>query len=165
MFTLRILKMILASSILALGSAAQAEIRVISGSAVLMDGPGTTYRAVQTLPAGTRVTLLESYEGYGLVQLRSGVVAWTRSGKLARPGAVNRASVAVAPKDVDAHTSVVWPKSGNLNLRAGPGLNHDVTMTMARGDIVEISKMAGKWAFVRCMTGETGWAHSAYLTR
>lgn len=167
---MRILKVIITLGAMALASAAAADKRVVSGKLTLMDGPGTIYRSVQSMASGTRVELLETYEGYGLIRLPNGVVGWAAANRLVRPGAFKKKRpaapvVAAKPVDVEEYTTVVWPSSGNLNLRAGPGTDHPVTLSMPRGDIVAVFQKAGKWAHVRCITGEVGWTHTAYLSR
>lgn len=159
---MRMLKVVLSVSAMVFSGSATADNRVVSGTLTLMDGPGKIYRPVQSMASGTRVELLESYEGWGLIRLPSGVTGWAAGSRLVRPGAYTRAA---APVDIEKYTSVVWPPEGNLNLRAGPGLGHDVKMVMARGDIVEVFQKAGKWAHVRCITGEVGWTYAGYLSR
>lgn len=166
---MRILQAIITLGAMALASAAAAEKRVVSGALTLMDGPGTIYRSVQSMASGTRVELLETYEGYGLIRLPSGVVGWAVARRLVRPGAHAKPAaapvVAAKPVDVKEYTTVVWPSSGNLNLRAGPGTNHPVTLSMPRGDIVAVFQKSGNWVHVRCITGEVGWTHTAYLSK
>ncbi len=153
--------------VVALATPALADKRVVCRSLALRDGPGTTARVVTSMVVGTRVELLEVYQGWGLIKLPRGMIGWARASGLAQPGATVVRAARARPRinEVEKYTSVVWPPSGNLNLRDGPGTRHPVTTVMARGDIVEVFQKSGKWAHVRCITGETGWTYAAYLSR
>lgn len=176
------MKAVVAVGAMALATSAIAEKRYVDGpgggSLRLLDGPNATARPVLTMARGTRVEMLETWYGYALVELPNGVSGWATERHLARylaapkvtkPAVPNTTIVdpAVEPKpvDVDEYTTVVWPKEGKLNLRSGPGLKHEVLTKLPQGDWVEVFQVAGDWAHVRCMTGEVGWTHTAYLTR
>ena len=140
-------------------SAAIAEIRHVGESGTkLIDGPGKIYRQVAWLRAGTKLNVVERYQGYALVQTGFGT-AWVLDKSLTRN----------APKakrvTVDPYPSVVWTKGGPLNMRSGPGTGHGVTGQCQRGDFVEVVAKAGQWSEVRLANGENGWVYSAYLTR
>lgn len=170
---------------MALATTAMAEKRFVSGpgngALVLLDGPGNTARPVLNIAGGTPVNLTETWYGWGLISLPNGVEGWVPESYLARylrPKVEQPAVVASAPStaiadpevepetvDVKEYTTVVWPTEGKLNLRAGPGLKHEVLTKLPQGDWVEVFQKAGDWAHVRCMTGEVGWTHTAYLTR
>jgi uncharacterized protein YgiM (DUF1202 family) len=152
------------------------------GGVALRDGPGMTARPVLNLARGLRVEYLETWYGWGLIELPNGMSGWVPEAHLVRYIAptINTSVVALAaivpttvvdpevePETVDVkkYTTVVWPTEGKLNLRAGPGLKHEVLTKLPQGDWVEVFQKAGDWAHVRCMTGEVGWTHTAYLTR
>lgn len=169
---------------MALATTAMAEKRFVDGPGggglVLRDGPGMTARPVLTMARGMRVEVVETWYGWGLIELPNGLSGWAPEAHLLRhvaPKVQKTQTVEVAPTtivdpevepetvDVKEYTTVVWPTEGKLNLRAGPGLKHDVLTKLPQGDWVEVFQKAGDWAHVRCMTGEVGWTHTAYLTR
>lgn len=162
---------------LAGGAWAEARFVTPAGGAQLVDGPWVESRAVGALPQGAKVTVTERYQGYALVRTATGFRAWVAGGSLgatpvapqpkpsasAQPGP--KAPVATAAAEVRPYSSVVWTKSGPLNMRKGPGTNHAVTGQCQRGDWVKVIAKAGSWAQVTLADGKEGWVHSAYLTR
>ncbi|MDJ0630440.1 MAG: SH3 domain-containing protein [Rhodobacter sp.] len=169
------LKGALVVAALALAGPAMAEPMVVGGSSALRAGPDPLYLAETTLPHGARVDVIERSAGWAMVRVQSGGVGWIKASALVAPGqyrtaradsAKPREWVARAAPMVDVpHTSVVWPSSGNLNLRSGPGTVYDVVRPMQRGDWVEVQDYAGAWVRLRHPSGDEGWAYRAYLTR
>jgi len=146
------------------GAGADAETRFVAlarGTPVL-DGPETTARTVSYLARGIRVDVQEHYSGYALIALPSGGTAWVSNAALSTQPPVPRAA---RPQAVAPYASVVWTRSGPLNMRAGPGTGHAVLGQCQRGDWVEVTAKAGRWSEVRLADGAHGWVHSAYLTR
>lgn len=52
-----------------------------------------------------------------------------------------------------------------LNLRAGPGLNHQIIARMHNGSWATILQVSGNWARIRHESGRVGWAWYHYLVR
>ncbi|NJL20158.1 MAG: SH3 domain-containing protein [Leptolyngbyaceae cyanobacterium SM1_3_5] len=50
-----------------------------------------------------------------------------------------------------------------LNVRSGAGLNFDVTFVLQEGDLVEITRRSGDWAFVVGERGGEGWVYAPFL--
>ncbi|MDD5724296.1 MAG: DUF6515 family protein [Syntrophales bacterium] len=44
-----------------------------------------------------------------------------------------------------------------LNVRSGPGINHQITFQVPRGMILEVHGTAPEWMFVKLPSGEFGW--------
>jgi len=44
-----------------------------------------------------------------------------------------------------------------LNVRSGPGMNHEITFQVSQGTILEIHGSAPEWIFVELPSGEFGW--------
>lgn len=151
------------------GSAALAGQAVLTGSAALRSGPDPLYEALATGSAGTVVETVEGTVGWTLVRLPGGPKGWVRDTLLASPGTVLAGGAKPAPDAPSTaalpFTSVVWPGSGRLNLRAGPGTAHDVVMTMERGDWVRVTEETGAWVRVEHQSGATGWTYRKYLSR
>ena len=55
-----------------------------------------------------------------------------------------------------------------LNMRAGPGVQHEKIKKLARGTMVSQVETDGRWwmvaELVRGREGDTGWVHSNWLT-
>jgi uncharacterized protein YraI len=103
------------------------------------------------------------------VQIRheSGRTGWASSKYLApldalqqqdRPGRAEEALGTLPVFYVDA------PGYGGLNLRAGPGTENAVLITMLQGSKVEELGRKGTWRLLRHDSGEVGWAHGDYLS-
>jgi N-acetylmuramoyl-L-alanine amidase len=176
---MRIRAIILTMAALLVAGAAQAGQAVVAAGAALRAGPDPLYEAVRRVPAGTRVETVEGAIGWTMVRLPGGGLGWLRNHQLMSPGAWNAAQararakpkvVAAAPRppaieEIKRYPSVVWPESGRLNLRAGPGKAHPVLRPMEQGDWVAVMARAGDWVKVEHESGAEGWAHAAYLTR
>lgn len=93
----------------------------------------------------------------------SGMRAWVLGSSLGPRPATKAAPTAAKPTPLEPYSSVVWTKSGPLNMRSGPGTHHGVTGQCQRGDWVKV--VAGAWAQVTLADGKDGWVHTACLTR
>lgn len=49
-----------------------------------------------------------------------------------------------------------------LNVRSGPGMNHEIVFQVPRGMVLEIHGTAPDWLFVRLPSGEFGWVMAHY---
>ncbi|MBW4621436.1 MAG: SH3 domain-containing protein [Cyanosarcina radialis HA8281-LM2] len=54
--------------------------------------------------------------------------------------------------------------SNNLNVREGPGRSFSVTYVLRKGDVVEVIRRQGEWAFIVGARGGEGWVRSRFLT-
>ncbi len=54
-------------------------------------------------------------------------------------------------------------RAHRLNLRAGPGTDHEVLASGARGETLDVIGRDGKWVQLRTAAGRTVWAHGYYL--
>ncbi len=169
----------LAVTTLLAAGAAQAGQAVVSTGAALRAGPDPLYEAVTRVPAGLRVEALEGTIGWTMVRLPSGARGWLRNGQLMSPDAWRAAQPKAKPKpkvvaappaapaiqEIKRYPSVVWPETGPLNLRSGPGKAHPVIRPMEQGDWVAVTARSGNWVKVEHESGAEGWAYAAYLTR
>jgi uncharacterized protein YgiM (DUF1202 family) len=151
---------------LATVAAADARFVAAEGGTAIVAGPGTIYTTEGHLPFGARVDVRERYQGYALILLPSGVEAWVRDSalraRLPQPVAPTPANVEMVEQP---YASVVWTQGGKLNLRAGPGVQHQVLDKCLKGDWVEVVAHSGGWSKVRLADGAEGWVSSRYLTR
>ncbi|WP_419174296.1 SH3 domain-containing protein [Desulfosediminicola sp.] len=51
-----------------------------------------------------------------------------------------------------------------LNVRSGPGLNHDVVQQLTQGTGVQVEGVSSAWCLVRLADKSTGWIKSNYTT-
>lgn len=54
-------------------------------------------------------------------------------------------------------------RATSLNLRQGPGTEHEVLRELDRGEEVTVLKREGAWIRVRTSSGKRGWVHSGYV--
>ncbi|MDJ0824737.1 MAG: SH3 domain-containing protein [Rhodobacter sp.] len=148
---------------LLIGGPAAAERIVLGAPAALRAGPDPLYRAEAVLAPGTVVETAERSGGWVEVRLTGGQMGWVTARALTAPAPVR--PVALKPKIAPPYATVVWPSSGALNLRRGPGTGYAVVRPMQRGDWVEVQEYAGNWVRLRHPSGDEGWAYRAYLTR
>lgn len=162
---------LVAAGLVACATVASAELRQVGNAgAKVVDGPGTVYRLVTTLKSGTKVQVVERYEGYALIKLRNGGTAWTKDSGLVAPGTIAKATPKNTPKPikvekVEPYTTVVWTEADPLNMRKGPGKEYAVFDKCQRGDWVKVVSKAGDWAEIELADGKLGWVFAAYLTR
>ncbi|MBD2090226.1 SH3 domain-containing protein [Microcoleus sp. FACHB-1515] len=50
-----------------------------------------------------------------------------------------------------------------LNVRSGPGTNFGITYVLQEGDLVEVIRRSGDWAFVVGERGGEGWVYAPFL--
>ena len=164
---------LISAGMIACATMASAELRQVGPtSASVIDGPGTVYRFVTRLSQGTRVNVVERYNGYALIKLRDGRTAWMKDSALVAPGTKivsatkpKKPSQPIKTEIFDPYTSVVWTKSDPLNMRKGPGTSHAIMGKCQRGDWVKVLRKTGTWAEIELDDGKQGWVHTAYLTR
>ena len=125
----------------------------------LREGPTTHARVIRQMPHGSRVQVLARPGKWYKVQHQSGAIGWAHSKFLSE--------VRHAPRGtVSGRYWVHAPRYGALNLRQGPGKDHQVVLRMVQGSAVEALGRRGDWMLVRHVhTGKVGWAHANYLSR
>jgi len=138
---------------------------MIGSATALRAGPDRLYESERTWGGGTRVEVIEISDGWALVQLRNGLAGWVEARRLAQPRVTRPATPAFETPEEGDYSSVVWPRSGRLNLREGPGTAHSVVRAMDKGDWVKVVERSGNWLKLQHISGDEGWAHKAYLTR
>ncbi|MBW4621437.1 MAG: SH3 domain-containing protein [Cyanosarcina radialis HA8281-LM2] len=71
-------------------------------------------------------------------------------------------ALAIAATSVLAEVLTVTTNS--LNVRKGPGILNDVTYVLRKGDVVEVIRRQGDWAFIVGAKGGEGWVMARYLS-
>ncbi|WP_179380371.1 SH3 domain-containing protein [Jannaschia marina] len=119
----------------------------------MRSGPGTRFDVLRRLSPGDRVDVQETEGSWYYVRLPSGARGWV-SGNFLERGQEATGLLFVARSD-----------DGYLNLRAGPGTDHEILRRMYPGDRLDALGRQGRWVQVRHVSGAVGWAYDAYLTR
>ncbi|SDZ38084.1 N-acetylmuramoyl-L-alanine amidase [Jannaschia faecimaris] len=138
-----------------LGAAAQTlyVTQTSDGFLNMRSGPGTRFDVTRRLSPGDRVDVQQTKGVWYYVRLPSGDRGWV-SGNYLERGRPATGLLFVAHSD-----------DGYLNLRGGPGTNHEIVRRMYPGDRLEALDRRGRWVQVRHVSGAVGWAYDAYLTR
>jgi uncharacterized protein YraI len=125
----------------------------------LRDGPGTGYDILDLMYQGEDVSVLDGPTGDGWYQVSyHGEVGWAFGDYLDLGGGGGDdggGGGGDLPSSATIATDV-------LNLRSGPGTNHDVVDRMLYGETVKIDDAQGDWYHVE-YEGDEGWAFGDYL--
>jgi SH3-like domain-containing protein len=62
-------------------------------------------------------------------------------------------------RDIVSDADAVIVTRDKVNVRTGPGTEHDIAFTVARGVPFQVLERKGQWMHVRHADGETGWIH------
>ncbi|WP_312649269.1 SH3 domain-containing protein [Proteiniclasticum sp.] len=119
-------------------------------------GPDSGYKSIRIIPNGSRVTALESQNGWYKVSF-SGSTGWS-SGKY-----LKAAAVSVPAPPVSAAATYVRTNA-NLNLRKGIGTSFGILSTIPSGTPFKVLAASGGWYQVS-YNGQIGWASGSYMTK
>ena len=121
----------------------------------LREGPGVEFKIIRKMSAGDRVESFERSGDWRKVVQAGGVAAtvtgWASAKSLTTELIVGRSLIITEIPD------------GYLNLRAGPGTQHEIIHRLHPGDRVEMVDAKGNWRFVALESGMRGWAYSVYM--
>ena len=121
----------------------------------LREGPGVQFKIIRQIYSGDRV---ESFEGSGnwrKVTHGGGVEPWVTGWASAKS--------LVTDLIVGRILIITEIPDGYLNLRAGPGTQHEIIHRLHAGDRVEMLDAKGNWRHVTLENGIRGWAYSLYM--
>lgn len=127
--------------------AAEREYYYATDTLNLRQGPGMEYGVKREVALGQRVALLGLEGKWAKIQNGQGDTGYVFSAYLAPSG--------------DTKTS--YYAATDLNLRAGPGMSHEVVGELLEGEPVERLHTVGNWALVEGKKG-TGYAFTRYLS-
>ena len=123
----------------------------------LRSGPGTSYAVILVMPQGADVLTVGGFEnGYAKVKYQHNV-GWAYGGYLASSRPTNPGD---NPNVIGSAVATV-----SLNLRAGPGTNHQVLRVIPQGGWVEMTDFAAGGYRMVIFDGTEGWAADQYLDR
>lgn len=121
----------------------------------LREGPGVQFKIIRKMYAGDRVQSFESSGNWRKVEHTGGidptVTGWASAKSLVTELIVGRSLIITQIPD------------GYLNLRAGPGTQHEIIHRLHPGDRVEMVDAEGNWRYVELENGLRGWAFSLYM--
>jgi uncharacterized protein YraI len=133
-------------------------------------GPGIQFAIIDTLPRGVAV---------GFTGVTDPTGAWVEVTSDAAPtGWVAAAFLSQTPPDLQVRTVARPPTvfspavvtavtQANLNLREGPGIEHEILATLPRGAVVGFtgfSDATGQWVQVDAADGPIGWVAARFLS-
>lgn len=113
----------------------------------LRQGPGMTHGVKGEVALGERVELLGLEGKWAKIQNAQGTTGYVFSAYLAPSG----------------DTAATYYAATDLNLRAGPGMSHEVVGELLEGETVKRLHTVGNWALVEGERG-TGYAFTRYLS-
>lgn len=112
-------------------------------------GPGTSFKAIDSLPNGTGVTILEKSGNWRRVKANNGVTGWVSATYLAKTA-------------TGTVTATVNTNTRPLNLRKSASLTAPVIGSVAKGKKVTVISTSGDWAYVS-VGGKTGYMWKSWL--
>ncbi len=118
----------------------------------LRAGPGLTFPSIAELYPGEALTVLGNNGLWLNVQRATGQSGWVNGFYV---GSAPPASAIVQYKTVIVDT-------GNLNLRAGPGLKYPSLAEIPQGELLTVLARSGLWLNVQRANGMTGWVNRTY---
>ncbi len=118
----------------------------------LRTGPDITFPPIAELYPGEALTVLGNNGLWLNVQRATGQSGWVNGFYV---GSTPPASAFVQYKTVIVDT-------GNLNLRAGPGLKHPSLAEIPQGELLTVLARSGLWLNVQRANGMAGWVNKTY---
>jgi len=112
-------------------------------------GPGTSSDIVGRVKQGDKLPIIGSSNGWCKVKLPGGGTGWV-AGWLVDVKAISH------PRQVPVTGEAVVYAS-DVNVRGGPGTDHQVVTRVSRGERVNILEKAGEWYKVQLSRGVVGW--------
>lgn len=112
-------------------------------------GPGTSNPVVARVKQGDKLLIIGSSNGWCNVELPGGGTGWV-AGWL-----VDIKAVTLADKLPVTGEAVVY--ADGVNVRGGPGTEHQVVTRVSRGERMSILEKSGEWYKVQLSRGVEGW--------
>lgn len=126
-------------------SAASAQRMAVSVEvANIRSGPGTDYGQLWQVELYTPIRVLDSQDGWYFFEDFEGTKGWVH-------------------KDLVAEIGTVITKKGLINIRTGPGTNHEVAFQAEKGVPFKVLEKKGDWIHIQHADGEKGWIYSGLV--
>ncbi len=124
-------------------------------------GPGTDHDVKMTLSQGTKVEVLELNGHWCKVKSPSGTIGWVAGWVMNFKGPGEDPTATEGDQEVRVRTA--WVARPEVNLRAGPGTDHDEVGEAVLGTEVIVLDREGDWYRVALDNGSTGYMASWLL--
>ena len=112
-------------------------------------GPSLQDTILTTLPNQTILPVIQTQKDWVQVKLPDGRTGWVANWLVASVAAPPAASVSTAVQ-VESNTD-------DLNVRTGPGQNHDIIQTIDPGTRYPVVQKKGDWYQIQLSAGSKGW--------
>lgn len=132
----------------------------VTGETVnLRSGPGTTYNKVGEASRGDTLTLLDVQGDWYQVKTANGTVCYISASLAGTPSSAPVASPAAptVPAANQAAAKQIKIVSGPINLRSGPGSDHDKVGMAPDQGVFAVLATQGEWYQIKLSSGTTGW--------
>jgi uncharacterized protein YgiM (DUF1202 family) len=119
-------------------------------------GPGLQYDVSGSVYSGTKMQILRTTPNWASVLLPGGSSGWVARPLTTSPGqvaagartAVRTTALATTNKALVVHARFVRVSVGILNLRSGPGQNHEVVACVKQDTTLQVLALTSHWAHV-----------------
>ncbi len=136
-----------------------------NASVQLRSGARADRPVVTTVAKGTKVTLLDSLNGWYKVKLSNGTVGWA-STQYFTVGSSNTSSGTSTGTTNNKPTTfprIASVTATSLNIRSGARTDRPVVATVSKGTKVTLLDQLGDWYKVKLSNGTVGWAVKSYI--
>lgn len=125
------------------GFAAQ-RLAVDASVANVRSGPGTNYEILWQVEKYTPMQILDTDKSGSWYYIKDyeGSIGWISKSLMA---------------DID--TVITKPREDRVNIRSGPGTNHDVIFKAIKGVPFKVLERKGNWIHLQHADGDDGWIH------
>lgn len=137
---------------------------VSASSLNLRATPSTSGSKVTSLSSGTKVSILESLDGWYRVEVggKEGYVS-SQYISLAQSQSSSAAAPTVTPPAAEPDPALIGKVSASsLNVRSGPGASHSKVTVLSSGTQVEILETLDGWYRIKA-NGKTGYVSAQYV--
>ncbi len=130
-------------------------VRVTSDTLNIRKGPGVSYGITGEIGKGEAYTIVETQNGWG--KLKSGA-GWINLNYTERTSNTST----TASSTVSTGNFVVKITTHSLNVRKGPGVSHDITCTVKKGEVFTIVETQNGWGKLK---SGAGWISLGYTEK
>lgn len=142
----RVIQILFFLFIIGLTSAVSAQQRMAVSVDVanIRSGPGTDYEQLWQVERYTPIRILDSQEGWYFFEDFEGTKGWIH-------------------KDLVSDINTVITKKGLINVRKGPGTDHQVAFQAEKGVPFKVLEKKGDWVHIQHSDGEKGWIYAGLV--
>ncbi len=133
---------------------------VIGKAVNLRKGPGANYEAKGIVLQGQTLYITETQGDWCKATVHGGNSGWIAKWLVKcadDDGASSSSSGAAPPASGSFETMPCWVSEEVINVRSGPGKDHDTAFQLERGTKVTATAQEGHWIKVKTSAGQVGW--------